>query len=79
MDVLRKAFGDPFMELVHPAGRLGPVTEMGPQTGAADVDWLCVSFHLQDVYELEAVSPYLYTPTGDIKKQPILYPYAAPV
>ena len=51
---------------------------MGSRTRAADVDWLYVSFHLPDVYELEAVSPCLCTPTGDIKVPPILYPYAAP-
>ena len=35
MDVLRKAFGDPFMELALPTGRKKLVSKVGPQTGAA--------------------------------------------
>ena len=35
MDVLREAFGDPFMELAYPTGRKKLVSKEGPQTGAA--------------------------------------------
>ena len=35
MDVLREAFGYPFMELAHPTGRKKLVSKEGPQTGAA--------------------------------------------
>ena len=33
MDVLRKAFGDPFMELVHPTGRKRHVPKEGLKRG----------------------------------------------
>ena len=35
MDVLREAFGYPFMELAHPTGRKKLVSKEGPQAGAA--------------------------------------------
>ena len=38
-------------KLVHPAGRLEPVTKMGPQTGAADGNWLCVSCILHRIVD----------------------------